>query len=84
MINTKYKWLWNPVLIWICYIIKTDRKIFMSHLNRIKAGISTGAVRLKEAIMVVWKVHYLRLITLIINTFFVHGIILGAKRFDTI
>lgn len=40
---------------WICYIVITDRTIFVSHQNRVKTGISIGAMHLKVAIMVVWK-----------------------------
>lgn len=55
-INKCHKWLWNTELMWICYMIMTDRTMFLSHLKGAKIGILTGAVHLYEAIKFVWKV----------------------------
>lgn len=52
MINKNHIWLWNTVLMQMNYIIMTDKTIFLDHLQRVKIGISIGAMHLQEDITV--------------------------------
>lgn len=46
MVNKNSKLLWDTVLMQMCYIIMTDRTIFLSYLKSVKIGISAGVMHL--------------------------------------